>query len=176
MTAKLINLQQYETVRLYPPIMALPKLIAQPSVSLKVNDSKTLQVDKSIMVVPSVLAVDTHKRYWSPDPLSWRPSRWIEAGGNLGHEDFFVPRRGTYLPWSDGPQNCPGKKFAQVEFVAVIAKLLQYHRVRLADAEYPKGDSEAARKKILAVCEDSEHGLLLRMKHADNVRLIWDPV
>ena len=157
--------------------MALPKLIAQPSVTLKVKDDKTLKIDNSIMVEPSLWAVHTHTRYWSPDPLSWRPSRWINKGGKkLGQEEFFVPRRGTYLPWSDGPQNCPGKKFAQVEFVAVVAKLLQGHRVRLADGWSSSNDIEAARKKILAVCEDSEHGLLLRMKRADSVRLVWSKV
>ncbi|MCJ1381959.1 hypothetical protein MMC17_005071 [Xylographa soralifera] len=169
----------YETVRLYPPIMALPKLVNQHSVPLTVG-AKILHVDPEIMVVPSVLAVHTHSRYWSPDPLNWRPSRWILPGTaastddstkKLGEEEFFVPRRGTYLPWSDGPQNCPGKKFAHVEFVAVLAQLLQTHRVRLSDSI--DSDYEKARAKILAACEDSEHGLLLRMKNADQVRLVW---
>ena len=33
---------------------------------------------------------------------------------------------------------------------------------------------EDSRKRILAVCEDSEHGLLLRMRNADSVRLLWN--
>ena len=145
--------------------MALPKLVTQASVPLQVG-KRELRVDPNIMVVPSVLAVHTHSRYWSPDPLTWRPQRWI-----LPSKEFFVPPRGTYLPWSDGPQNCPGKKFAHVEFVAVLARLIQSHRVRLShsvDSNY-----ERARERILSVCEDSEHGLLLRMKNADQVKLVW---
>ena len=102
--------------------------------------ARTERDDPEIMVVPSVLAVGTHSRYWSPNPLNWRLSHWILLGKvapldaspkKPEEEEFFVPRRGTYLPWSDGPQNCLGKKFAPVEFVAVLAQLLQMHRVRL---------------------------------------------
>ena len=162
--------------------MALPKLVNQHSVPLKVG-TKTLQVDSKIMVVPSVLAVHTHSRYWSLDPLNWRPDRWILPGKaastdacakKLAAEKFFVPRRGTYLPWSDGPQNCPGKKFAHVKFVAVLAQLLQTHRVRLSDSI--DSDYEKARVKILAACDASEQGLLLRMKNANQIRLVWKHV
>lgn len=96
----------------------------------------------------------------------------------LEHEQLFEPRKGTYFPWSDGPQYCPGKKFAQVEFVAVLAGLFQSHRARLAKKE---GDGEVvgredAKKKILACCEDSEQTLLLRMRSADDMRLAWEKV
>jgi Cytochrome P450 len=144
---------------------------------------RTISIDSDTMVVPSLLAMHTHPRYWKEDPLTWCPSRWISspsADGNnpdftlarLEEEELFAPIKGSYFPWSDGPQNCPGKKFAQVEFVAVIACLLQSHRVR---ALGPEGEShEDAQKRILGICEDSEHGLLLRMRNADSVRLVWE--
>lgn len=159
--------------------MALPKYTNQCPQTLQVG-GKVISVDSDTMVVPSLLSMHTHPKYWSPDPLVWRPSRWISSSGNLSdsshesqleREELFVPPRGTYFPWSDGLQNCPGKKFAQVEFVAVIACLLQAHRTRLHCTEVE--DIGAARKRILAICEDSEHGLLLRMRNADSVRLTW---
>lgn len=89
----------------------------------------------------------------------------------LTNEHLLVPSRGTYFPWSAGLQNCPGEKFSRVEFVAVKACLFQKHRVQLV---HPDDMScETARKHILNVCEDSELGLLLRMRKADNVRLLW---
>lgn len=149
--------------------MALPKYTGQRFQTLKV-DKKTISIGPDTFVVPSLLAMHTHPRYWPDDPLTWRPSRWISSSSN-GIEEQYVPPQGTYFPWSDGPQNCPGKKFAQVEFVAVIACLLQAHRVQLLRTN---GETmESARKRILAVCEDSEHGLLLRMRHADDVKLVW---
>ena len=90
----------------------------------------------------------------------------------LEKEEIFVPQKGTYFPWSDGPQNCPGKKFAQVEFVAVIAGLLRQHRVKIVPN---KGETkEAMHKRVMAVLEDCEQGLLLRMRDADSVRLTWE--
>lgn len=39
------------------------------------------------------------------------------------------PSPGAFIPWATGPRNCPGVKFAQVEFVSVIASLLADSRV-----------------------------------------------
>lgn len=142
---------------------------------------KVILVDSNTIVVPSILAIHTHPRFWGPDPLVWRPSRWISSsdtkgsdlslGAQLEREELLVPGKGTYIPWSEGLQNCPAKKFSQVEFVAVIACLLQKHRTRPFCAEGE--DLESARKRILAICEDSTHGLVLHMRNAENARLIW---
>ncbi len=160
--------------------MALPKYSNDRSQTLRVGE-RLITIDQDTMVTPSLLAMHTHPKYWKQDPLVWRPSRWIssgdpgkELGARLEREEIFVPVKGTYFPWSDGQQNCPGKKFAQVEFVAVVACLLQEHRVRLFGQS---GEvMENGRNRILAVCEDSEHGLLLRMRNADSMRLVWEHV
>lgn len=159
--------------------MALPKYTNQRAQTIQVG-GKPIQVDSDTTVVPSLLSMHTHPKYWNPDPLVWRPSRWILSSGNhssnanlaalLEREELFVPAKGIYFPWSDGVQNCPRKKFSQVEFVAVIACLLQAHRTRLFGTVTE--DLEASRKRILAVCEDSEHRLLLRIRNKDSVRLI----
>lgn len=75
-------------------------------------------------------------------------------GGKAGldTESLFMPVKGTYFPWSDGQRNCPGKKFVQVEFVAVIAKLFHGHRVL---PERRKGESEElARRRVLETVKD----------------------
>ena len=137
-------------------------------------------------VMPSLLAVQTHPKYW-PDPLLWQPSRWISSSlapgcsssepglaTQLRHEALFTPGKSTYFPWSDGPQNCPGAKFAQVEFVAVLACLLRDHRVGVVHE--PNESFEQARKRVLATTEDCDMELLLRMRNADTVRLAWKRV
>ena len=164
--------------------MALPKYTNQRPQTLQVG-AQSFDIPgnyQDFMIVPSLLAVQTHPKHWGADALAWRPRRWIAPNGpaekpatpaSLDREEFFAPAKGTYLPWSEGLQNCPGKKFAQVEFVAVMACLFQQHRVSLVRE---KGeDAEAARRRILARCEDSEHGLLLRMRDADSIRLMWTP-
>lgn len=153
--------------------MALPKWTDRSSQRLRIN-GRDITIPAETMVIPSLLAVQTQPKYWQPDPLVWRPSRWISSSpsNSLGQEELFQPVKGTYFPWSEGPQHCPGKKFAQVEFVAVLACLFKDHHVR---AQLAEGETyEHARKRLLAVAEDSELGLLLRMRHADDVRLVWD--
>lgn len=169
-----------ETLRLYPPILALPKWTSPRPQELHVGD-KTVIIPPHTGVMPSLLAVQTHPQYWQ-DPLMWQPSRWIissptlesktEPPTRLGQETLFIPRQSTFFPWSDGPQNCPGIKFAQVEFVAVLACLLRDHRVSiLRDSA---GESfEGARVRALAAVEDCDLELLLRMRDADQVRLVW---
>ncbi|APA11369.1 predicted protein [Sclerotinia sclerotiorum 1980 UF-70] len=61
-------------------------------------------------------------------------------------EGLWIPPRGSFMPWSDQPQGCPGKKFGQVEFVAAMAGLFQNHRVEIvreADETH-----EAAEKRV----------------------------
>ena len=163
--------------------MALPKTTHQHPQSLKIS-GKMILIPPGTYVVPSLLAVHTHPKHWKPEPLSWRPFRWITSPSSsisktskaeeLGREELYVPPKGTYFPWSDGPQFCPGKKFAQVEFVAVIACLFAAHRVH---PQLQEGESaESGRKRALAVCEDSEHVLLLRMRDGDSIRLVWEQV
>lgn len=172
---------QLETLRLYPPILALPKWTNQYPQDLQIG-SKTLSIPSNTAILTSLLAMQTHPKYWKQDPLKWQPLRWIKSSpssntnlaAKLQAEEIFVPLKGTYFPWSDGPQNCPGKKFAQVEFVAVLACLFRDHRVRvvLKDGE----DCQKAQRRVLAVAEDCELGLLLRVRDADSVRLAWEKV
>jgi cytochrome P450 len=137
-------------------------------------------------VMPSLLAVQTHPKYWQ-DPLLWQPSRWISLSLALGsdgpeldlatrlrQEIVITPVQSMYFPWSDGPQNCPGAKFAQVEFVAVLVCLLRNHRVGVV--REPNESFEKARKRVLATTEDCDMELLLRMCNADKVQLAWKRV
>ena len=155
--------------------MSLPKWTNDRSQSLKIGE-QTIMIPPNTGVMPSLLAVQTHPKYWE-DPLVWKPSRWISSstatsslGTRLQAEAVFTPRKCTYFPWSDGPQNCPGAKFAHVEAVAVIANLLRDHRF---SAVHNPGESFVqAQKRILATTDDVNMEMLLRMKDADRVRLI----
>lgn len=174
-----------ETLRLYPPILALPKWSNEHPQKLRVGE-KTVVIPPHTGVMPSLLAVQTHPKYWR-DPLVWQPSRWISTPSALGppgperdlatrlrQETVKTPEQSTYFPWSDGPQNCPGAKFAQAEFVAVLACLIRDHRVGVVHE--PNESFEEARQRALAAAEDCDMELLLRMRNADKVRLAWKRV
>ena len=138
-------------------------------------NNKSLVIPARTFVLPSLMAVHAHPRYWGADSLLWRPARWNISDplgtGGLDAENVFTPAPGTYFPWSDGQRNCPGKKFAQVEFVAVIAKLFRDHRVQ---PEQMVGESEEqARTRVLEVVKDSTVKMLLQMKDPTRVALRW---
>jgi cytochrome P450 len=76
-----------------------------------------------------------------------------------------------FNPWAAGPRVCPGKKFSQVEFVAVVARLFQKGRVTLKVEAGEK--QEEAFKRINDVVADSTLDVTLRMKYPEKVRLVW---
>lgn len=168
-----------ETLRLFPPIMAIPKRTNSNPQSIRVGE-RVITLPPNTMITPGPLAVHTLPDYWD-DPLEWRPQRWITKTSLSGpgtfassdtpseDEELVIPRQGTYLPWSDGPQNCPGLKFSQVEFVAVLATLFMNHRISIVlnDGE----TVEQGQSRAMATSQDCDMLLLLRLRNPENVRL-----
>jgi cytochrome P450 len=126
------------------------------------------------------MALHAHSRYWGEDALVWRPSRWIEhssksasedIGTRLSRERLLVPPKGAYFAWSEGARGCPGKKFAQVEFVATMAALFRTHRVQPVPK---KGETlDQARNRVLDVVKDTVMQLLLQMRDPNSVAVTW---
>ena len=141
---------------------------------LTVGD-KTFSIPPNFNLILCNLSLQTHPKYWE-DPLTWKPQRWITSGQlpslseQLQQETLITPYRNTYFPWSDGPQNCPGYKFAQVEFVAVMACLLKDHRIGVA--QEPGEKFEQAQKRIFETTEDASTVMLLQMRNPSKVHLV----
>jgi len=97
------------------------------------------------------------------DLLSFRPERWLldtsGTNANTGAEDnsyaeeeglefegpdkradtaasLFRPARGAYIPFSEGYRSCIGRRFAQVEILAVLAVVFKTWTVELDVSEY----------------------------------------
>jgi len=106
---------------------------------------------------------DAEKPYFPPGNVSndleeFKPERWIkkkEAPQKLVKEalrgnpenlaidttantsaSLYTPVKGSYLPFSDGPRACLGRRFAQVEILAALAVILTQHTVELAVDEW----------------------------------------
>jgi cytochrome P450 len=71
----------------------------------------------------------------TPRPMLSRSSSNGSAifSGTTSPHGILKPAKGTFLPFSDGSRACSGKKFATVEFVAVLFTLLREHRVELEE-------------------------------------------
>ncbi|KAL8837432.1 MAG: hypothetical protein Q9170_002516 [Blastenia crenularia] len=173
----------YETLRLYTPV-PIAKSTGQEARVLQVG-AKTIIVPANTMLIPSHVAIHTHPKYWGHDCLEWRPSRWIESTTSavkspstqtskvLGTESLVLPQKGSFIAWSEGLRNCPGKKFSQVEFVATMAGLFREWRV---DPILEGGEVHlnVARKRIMNMVEnDTGQVLLLQLLHPERAALAW---
>ena len=73
--------------------------------------------------------------------------------------------------WGEGPRVCPGKKFAQVEFVAVMAALFRDWKV---SPKLQRGESsEEGKQRVMQVVNDSRVFITLQMIHPTRVGLVW---
>lgn len=72
-----------------------------------------------------------------------------------GPTAVLKPPKGTFLPFSEGSRMCSGKKFASVEFVAVLYTLLRDYRVELA-LDQPGWTKE----RVLSVLKGRKAGAL----------------
>ncbi|PVI04068.1 cytochrome P450 [Periconia macrospinosa] len=163
-----------ETLRLYNPLLSISKGTSSTSARLKIGE-QTVIVPPHTRVILNLNALHSHPKYWGDDSLEWKPSRWIEArpGDGLVHdrEQIVMPSHGAYIAWSEGNRACPGKKFSQVEHVAVMVAMFRDHVVAPARKE---GESmEAARGRAVDTLKDTGMLLLLQMLHPEKTPLVW---
>lgn len=74
-----------------------------------------------------------------------RPASAAVVSATTSAHGILKAPKGTWLPFSEGNRACSGKKFATVEFVAVLFTLLREHRIELGE-----GWDAARTAKILA--------------------------
>ncbi|KAK0389676.1 hypothetical protein NLU13_3250 [Sarocladium strictum] len=124
------------------------------------------------------------------DLWDYEPERWLirndskgstpEAEGNVtNEEDFggyrgpdtsaqlFRPERGAYVPFSDGPRSCLGRRIAQVEILAALAVLFRDHSVELvvdeADGEDDESRYRAAQERSRQTVEAATSVITLKL-------------
>jgi cytochrome P450 len=163
-----LTFPQLETVRLYNPLLGLIKSSKARPATLTI-DTKTHTLPPDTPIILNLNALQTHPKYWGEDGNVWRPSRWIET--QSGTEELITPVKGSYIPWGEGLRACPGKKFAQVEHVAVMAAIFRDHYV--VPIKQAGENGAAARKRTLDVVNDSGMILLLQMFHPERAALEW---
>lgn len=118
-----------EALRLFPPAWAL----SRRSQRADVIGGHAVPADTMVIVSPWLL----HRRAESwPDPLAFRPERFLDAGAG----------RSGYLPFGQGPRLCIGREFALGEMVMVLSRLLPAYRL-----DVPPGWSRPVAQAQVAV-------------------------
>ncbi|RDL34577.1 uncharacterized protein BP5553_07705 [Venustampulla echinocandica] len=154
-----------ETVRVFGVLPFIPKSTGSSSQTLTLDGGLyTVPAETTILINTS--AVHRNPKYWpitppkpgerAPFPVSnWDPWRWlqIESGNGL-----FNPRPGSYISFSEGARQCIGKRFAQVELCAVLARVLKEGSIELAvkGGNSEKGSLDWAQARDHAIKELSD--------------------
>ncbi|KAG9910993.1 putative cytochrome P450, partial [Aureobasidium melanogenum] len=109
---------------------------------------------------------------WGPDALEFKPQRFI-VNNTDGTESLGVPDGVLFFPWTGGPRICPGKKFSQVEFVAMVANILCRYRVEPV-AQGNESEFEA-RQRLLSVLDDKYFNISAHFKRPEDAAVRFVP-
>lgn len=165
----------YETVRVFgvpPPWRAVA--VQEPEVMIShpndTSNTKTFIVPPNTQVSLNVFACHTTPQNF-PDGLTWNPKRWIQASRSSSKlaDEQLLSHNKSFFGWGSGPRVCPGQKFAQVEFTAVLAALLT--RYRVVPALKDDGDEDVARERILELVAGSVASMVVAIKDPEELWL-----
>jgi cytochrome P450 len=155
-----------EELRLIPPVLGIPKsTLADRPQGLRLSDGKNTTIPGGTYITLNACATHRNPKYWPhtsiKDLNTFRPERWLldptkdngntdanayaeEEGLDFDGPDkrpdtaasLYRPPRGAYIPFSEGYRSCLGRRFAQVEILAVIAVIFKNWSVELDVSEY----------------------------------------
>jgi cytochrome P450 len=115
----------YETLRMFPPVIGIPKVAAEDT-SLRTQNAKgesiTIPVPKGTDITIVTAALHYNPRYWK-DPHQFNPSRFLD-------NDW---PRDAFLPFSGGARACIGRKFFETEGIAILTLLVRNFKITVKD-------------------------------------------
>ncbi|XP_032666496.1 cytochrome P450 4C1-like [Odontomachus brunneus] len=112
-----------ESLRLYPSVHSIARIIAD---DVKLRDSYV--IPRGTMVHLNIYDVNRDPNFW-PNPDVFDPDRFLPEKTKNRHPY-------SYLPFSAGPRNCIGQRFAMLELKVIIALLV--HNFYLEPIDYLK--------------------------------------
>lgn len=102
---KLTLFNQYETLRLFPPLSHITRGTVAPQTLPGPQSTYVAAGTSTYVAVSRVHILD---KFYGPDPLVFRPSRWFSKDAETGKQRLQEPSKQAFLPWSQGPRYCPG--------------------------------------------------------------------
>ncbi|KAF7362288.1 Cytochrome P450 [Mycena venus] len=141
-----------ETLRIFPPVQTrISRGVPRGYGGIHVA-GVYLPDNTSMDFPPRVIHRDPD--YFSPNPDSWWPERWLADTSGTTEQPFIMNVDG-FMPFSVGPANCVGRNLAMREMRLVISQLVYRYDVRAAEK-----DPQEFQRKWLAGLQD--HQILLK--------------
>jgi len=130
-----------ETLRMFPPVVGIPKESSEDTTLRAGNlrgENLTVPVPKGTTLMVSTPGLHYNPRYWK-DPHEFRPSRF------LGEWD-----RDAFVPFSGGARGCLGRRFAEIESVAVLCMIVTRYKIEVKyEPEFAGETFEARKERVL---------------------------
>lgn len=96
--------------------------------------------ETEIFVSPYPLHRDP--RYFSPEPESFLPERWLESPSSLSpefrHLGPYIHNTSAFIPFSYGPQNCVGRQIAYRQLGFVVCLMMRRFEIQFVHGFCPK--------------------------------------
>ncbi len=128
-----------ETLRLRSPAFAVARQ-AKEDVTLQGSDGTKYLVPKDSICVMAFTLANQDPLIWKQDMEEFVPERFLED--HPLHPNLSGVNRYAFQPFNVGPRQCIGRRFAEMEMVLVLAKLI-YHFEMI-----PKKPKEVIPEKI----------------------------
>ncbi|RHY17645.1 hypothetical protein DYB32_010487, partial [Aphanomyces invadans] len=123
-----------ETLRLYPSVSLLaPRLCMQDDL-LPMADGKPYRVPKVSIPNEFILGTDSTKIDGHGEISSSTLDRFVDGSATFAADKALRGGHGNtyyYMPFSTGPKNCIGMRFAMAELQVVVANLVLNHTFKL---------------------------------------------
>lgn len=113
---KYVEMAIKETLRLFP---IGPIIVRKINGDVKLQSGKILPENSSAVL--TILHLHRNPKYW-PNPLKFDPNRFLPE--NVSKRNSY-----WYLPFSGGPRNCIGPKYAMMNMKVAIAYLLRSYKI-----------------------------------------------
>ena len=143
---KLLDCVIKESLRLYPPVAAIGRRMEEDTVI----GGQTFYKDTTIVI--NIFGLHRNEEYWE-NPLKFNPYRFMG-------DEFQQRNPYCYIPFSAGPRNCIGQKFALLEVKICLYYVLKTFNLTSIQAE-----------KEIELCTDmitlSRNGVLIKFERRE---------
>jgi len=133
-----VNCVLNETLRMFPPIIGIPKEAAEDCTLNTTNNAGkkiSVVVPKGSGLYLGTVGLHYNPKYWD-DPLSFKPSRF--------EGDW---PRDAFIPFSGGVRSCIGRRFAELESIVAITMLVKKYKITVKEEPRFAGETFEQRKE-----------------------------
>ncbi|KAJ6531623.1 cytochrome P450 [Mycena vulgaris] len=114
-----------ETLRLHPPVPTNGTRRVQPNTGGRTIAGRF--IPEGTTIYTPAYSLHRNPAYFSPHTDKFVPDRWL-PGSNFDKHDTSA-----FIPFSLGPANCVGQRFAKREMIMVMSVLLKSFHLRFAE-------------------------------------------